>query len=437
MNHDLETIANRVQALALQLGADEVSVSVSQSISTELTQREGKIERTKQSNSLGVGLELLVEDKFSSHSASDVRPEALTDFLKRAIQATSFLEQDEYRRLPSIEQMGIAKNPLDVSDPSWKQRTPTERKEDLLHLEQACIQESQEANVRSITTHVWDAYIESHVCSSNGYSAGWNRTSFGCGGELTLVDNDGRLPEAYDYRSSRHLNDLPSHQELAQTLLQKGLSRIGSSSISSGKMALLLENRVAARLLNVLIGPLNGRSIYEQRSCLAGKLGSKIAASSLSLYDDPLISRGLASRPFDGDGFATKRRSIIEEGVLNMYFINLYNARRLGVDPTTGSSSNLVIPPSEHSPEELMADHPKLISVEGFLGGNTNPITGDFSFGITGRYFEHGQFVQGISEMNISGNLFDMLERFQAAANNVWTYSSYRVPSLLFEDMQF
>ena len=120
-----------------------------------------------------------------------------------------------------------------------------------------------------------------------------------------------------------------------------------------------------------------------------------------------------------------------------MYFINQYNARRLNVAPTTGSSSNLVIPPSNNSPEDLIRSLPKVISVEGFLGGNTNPITGDFSFGIHGRYFENGTYVQGVSEMNISGNLFELLEKFQTAANDVWTYSSYHMPSLLFDDMQF
>ena len=437
MKHNLATIANDIQHLAQTLGADEVSVSVSQSVSTELTQRAGKIEKTKQANSFGAQVEILIDDKFSSHSASDVRPEALHRFLERAIQATKYLEPDPNRRLPPVESMGSTDLDLDVLDASWTTRTPSARKEALTTLEHSCIEHSQSANVRSITTHVWDGFVQSHVSSSNGYSAGWSRTSFGCGGEITLVDEGDRLPEAYDYRSVRHLDDLASDEEIAKTLFKRGQTRIGSSKIASDRMPLLLENRSASRLLGVLIGPLNGHSIYEQRSCLLGKLGEKIAASSFNLYDAPHLKRGLASKPYDGDGFATKHRSIIEDGVLQMYFINQYNARRLNVAPTTGSSSNLVIPPSNNSPEDLIRSLPKVISVEGFLGGNTNPITGDFSFGIHGRYFENGTYVQGVSEMNISGNLFELLEKFQTAANDVWTYSSYHMPSLLFDDMQF
>jgi PmbA protein len=437
MKKDLSAIGTEIQNMALKLGADEVRVSVSQSVSTELTQREGKLEKSKQANSLGVGLEILVDDKFSSHFASDVRPTALKSFLERAIQATHFLEQDTYRRLPKINEMGAASQAIDVFDTSWEKYTPSARKTDLSDLEEACIQTSTNSNVRSISTHVWDAFIESHETCSNGYSAGWQRTSFGRGAEITLVDDDGRLPEGYDYRSTRHYENLPSSNDIALTALKKAKARQGSKAIESGRLPLLLENRVAGRLLSVLIGPLSGKSIYEQRSCLNDQLGKKIGSSSLCLYDDPLVERGLSSRPFDGDGFATKKRTIMEDGILNMYFIDLYNSRRLGVTPTTGSTSNLVIPSTNVSREEILSNSPKIISVEGFLGGNTNPITGDFSFGITGKYFENGEFVQGISEMNLSGNLFEMLERFQTAANDTWTYGSYRVPSLLFDDMQF
>ena len=170
MSIELEEIAQQVQRLALGLGADEVSVSASQSISTELTQRAGRIEKTQQSNSLSVGVELLVDDKFSSHSASDIRPESLKPFLKRAIQATHFLEKDANRKLPNLNDMGVADDCLDVSDSSWKSRTPERRKAHLTALEQTCKEHTASAPVRSITTHVWDGFVQSHVCSSNGYS---------------------------------------------------------------------------------------------------------------------------------------------------------------------------------------------------------------------------------------------------------------------------
>ena len=116
--------------------------------------------------------------------------------------------------------------------------------------------------------------------------------------------------------------------------------------------------------------------------------------------------------------------------------LDLYNARRLNSTPTIGGSSNICIEPSTLSPMDVIRDLPQCIVIEGFLGGNANPITGDFSYGITGRYFEKGEFVQGISEMNISGNIIEVMKSFEVAANDVWTYSSYRTPSLLFGNVQ-
>ena len=432
---NLQQTAQDIQQMALDLGADEVAVSISQSISTELTQREGLLEKTQQSNSLGVGIELLVDGKFSGHSASDVRLDSLKPFLQRAIEATRFLEKDPHRVLPSLEEMGSTSSNLDVNDQSWDTCSAEDRRDRLNHLEESSHTASSHLDVRSITHHVWDSKVRSHVCASNGYSNGWERTSFGMGGEITLVDGD-RLPEAYDYRSARHQSDLPTVTELSAELVKRAESRLGSSGIRSARMPILLRNFAANKIVGTFLSPLGGTAIYEQRSCLLGKIGEQVAASNLTIVDSPLLPRAMGSRPYDGDGFETKTRTIVDNGILNLYLLNLYNARRLKSTPTMGGASNICIEPSELSPMDVIRDLPQCIVVEGFLGGNANPITGDFSYGITGRYFEKGEYVQGISEMNISGNIIEVMKRFEVAANDVWTYSSYRTPSLLFGNVQ-
>ena len=432
---DLQQTAHDIQKLALDLGADEVAISISQSISTELTQREGVLEKTQQSNSLGVGIELLVDGKFSGHSASDVRLNSLKPFVQRAIEATRFLEEDPHRVLPSLEEMGSASVNLDVNDPIWETCSPEDRRNKLNRLEESSHAAARHLDVRSITHHVWDSKVRSHVCASNGYSNGWERTSFGMGGEITLVDGD-RLPEAYDYRSARHQSDLPTTVELSSELIKRAESRIGSSGIRSARMPILLRNFAANKIIGTFLSPLNGKAIYERRSCLLDKLGEQVAASNLSIIDNPILPRAMGSRPYDGDGFETRPRTIVENGILNMYLLNLYNARRLKCTPTMGGGSNICIEPSDLSPIDVIQDLPQCIVVEGFLGGNANPITGDFSYGISGRYFEKGEYVQGISEMNISGNIIEVMKSFEVAANDVWTYSSYRTPSLLFGNVQ-
>jgi PmbA protein len=128
---------------------------------------------------------------------------------------------------------------------------------------------------------------------------------------------------------------------------------------------------------------------------------------------------------------------VLRDGVLENYYVNLYYGRKLGETPTTGGRSNWVVPPGERSPQALVADLPRCVLVTGFLGGNSNGLTGDFSFGVQGVLLEHGQPVQSLSEMNVSGNIADVLQRFTASGDDVWAYGSVRTGSLLFDDVSF
>lgn len=432
----LADTANSIMKLAQSLGAEEVSVQISHSVSTELTQRAGIIEKSQQSNSLGVGIELLVDGRFSGHSASDIRLESLQPFIQRAIDATRYLEVDKNRMLPDISIMGSASADIQAYDSAIEHRTADQRSASLQELETTCLTLSADAPVRSITTHVWDSYENSQVCASNGFTAGWKRSGFGAGAEITMVDTNDRLPEAYDYRSTRYLEDVPSAHTLASSILEKGSSRLRSRNIPSAKLPILIENRVAGKLIGMILSAMQGNNIYENRSFLVGKRGQSMASSALQIESNPLVPRGLASKPFDNDGLPSTIMPLVQDGVLQCYFLNVYNARRLQDTPTTGSASNIIIPPTNTTPQYILESLPKVISVEGFLGGNSNTVTGDFSFGITGRYFENGKCVQSVSEMNISGNIFDILAKFETACSDVWTYSNYRLPSLLFTDVQ-
>ena len=434
MSH-LYDIAVQAQTTAQEFGADEAKIYVSQSVSTELSQREGKIEKSQQSNSRSLSCSLLVDGRFSTHSISDMRPQAIQDFLQRAIDATRCLEKDPNRGLLPLEEMGAASQDLELFDP--KEREAKDYLKQLQELETSSFEACKHLDVRSITVGSSDVRSEVVMVCSNGFSTRWKSSHSSCGAEVTLVGENDRLPEAYNYYSARHISDLPSIDRIASELAEKGEKRLHSKAMESAQLPMLLDRRVAARMLSVLFQAISGGEIYEQRSCLKDKLGQKIANQGLNMHSDPLIVRGLGSRICDGDGIEAKTLPIIENGVLQNFLINVYNGRRLAMPYTTSSIGNLVIPPGARSVDEILTSRDRVVIVEGFLGGNSNHTTGDFSFGITGSLFEKGQFIQGLSEMNVSGNLFSLLENWSESANDTWTFSSYRLPSLLFENIQF
>lgn len=434
----LMDLGDRVVALALSLGAQEARAGIGRSVSTELTRRDGRIEKAEESRSLGLRVSLLVEDRFSAHATSDLRPAAIEEFLTRAVEATRFLEPDPDRRLTEAGLMGTADpEGLDAWDDAVLDTRSEGRRQLLAEIEDHTRQQGADVTIRSVSSSTWDGRSERVTITSNGFRQGWRSTSIGSGVSLSLEDVGGRLPEAWFMTGGRHTEALVQPAEIARIAVEAARHRLGSGPAASGRYPMLVDNRIAGRVLGILLGPMQAESIYEQRSCLADKLGARVAAAGFSIHDDPLIPRAPGSYPYDGDCLPARPRTLVQDGVLQQFLVDVYNGRRLGWTPNSGSTGNLILPPGTESPEAILARLPRAIKVEGFLGGNTNPTSGAFSFGVHGVLYENGQPVRNISEMNVSGDLFELFERFAAAGNDVWTRSSWRTPSVLFDDIQF
>ena len=157
----------------------------------------------------------------------------------------------------------------------------------------------------------------------------------------------------------------------------------------------------------------------------------------MTLTDEPHLVKASGARYFDNEGIATERRSIFDKGVLNTYFIDTYNAKKMGVDPTISGSSILVMETGDKNLEGLIAGVDKGILVTGFNGGNNNSSTGDFSYGIEGFLIENGKLTQPVSEMNVTGNLITLWNSLAATGNDPRLNSSWRIPSLVFEGVDF
>jgi PmbA protein len=439
----LDTLMESAEAtvgLCRRLGADEVSVRQLRSTSTEVSQRAGRPEKVQESRSQSLRVALMVNGRWSVHVTNDLRPAAVETFIQHAIAATRHLEPDLDRRLPDAAEMGVAPvGPLELEDPAYRPVEPAARRASVAHLEDVTLAAATAlaAPLRSATAHVWDGRTERAFATSNGLRAAWASTSQGRGASVTLVDRDGRLPEAYAYFGARHAADVPAEEDVARDCVAQAMRRMGSGPAASGRYHLVLDRRVVGRLLGVLLGAIDGMAVHEQRSCLKGLLDERIGAPGFTLTDDPLVPRGLASAPTDDDGLQPRRRIVVEGGILRSYFIDVHSSRRMAARPTTGSASNLVIAQGDRTPASILAELPSAMHIEGFLGGNSNPASGDFSLGVHGTLYERGEAVASVSEMNLSGTLFELLGAFLEAADDTWRFGSCRTPTLLFGPMQF
>ncbi len=440
MNTDqIWTLARDVLRTVHALGAEEATVATSRHDEISLSRRAGKLEQATQATSQSLSLSLLANDRFSVHSTSDLRPDALQQFLREAVEATSVLEPEPERRQPERARCGLGATEaeLDLCDPGWEAMTVEERRSRALALEAATDALPARDQILSSTCYFSDSRSDSVRVMSNGFEAAWRSSGFGHGIEITLSEPGGRRPEAMSWYSATHLDALPAPAQVAAEAWQRVARRLNSGPAASGRYPMLLDATVVGRILGCLGGPLSGAELHQGRSCLAGKRGEAIASPLLHLSDQPLIRRGLGSRPFDGDGLQARPMPVIEDGVLQNFYINTYYGRKLGMDTTTGGRSNWVVRPGARSPEQILKDLPACILVTGFLGGNSNGLTGDFSFGVQGLLMAHGEVQAHLSEMNVSGNLLQIFHQLSEVASDTWAWSSLRSPSLLFSDVEF
>jgi PmbA protein len=435
MNQELYDLAQWSIQTVKAAGADHGRVSIRSERFVEISYRQRKPENIKEASQRGLGIEIYVNGRYSSQSTSDLRKDALRDFLSGAVAMTRLLAEDPYRTLPDPKYYeGRAKVDLGIRDAGYEAFSPSDRHDLVKAVEDACLEKGG-SKVISVTAGQYDSHAQEVVLTSNGFEGQRESTTFGAGAEVTMQDEGDRRPNGYYFATTVKRSGLPAPGDIGSRAAARTLDLLGAKKIKTETLPIIIENQNVPRVLGGLLAAMSGRSIQQKQSFLADKKGQKIASERLTLIDDPLLVGGLGSRLFDGDGFAARKRTMIESGILKDFFVDWYYSRKLGCEPTTGGSSNLVIPPGNRSVNEIMKDLGRGILITGFIGGNSNSTTGDSSVGILGKLFEKGESTQAVAEMNIAGNHLEFWPKLAEVANDPWLYSSMRTPSLVFTDV--
>jgi PmbA protein len=224
---------------------------------------------------------------------------------------------------------------------------------------------------------------------------------------------------------------------VASTALERALDRLDAKKGPTIRSVMVVDSRAAAQLVRRLMGTANARSVQQGRSFWADIVGKEVFSPKLTILDDPLVVRGLASRHYDREGISAKVLPIVEQGVVRNLYVDTYYGRKAGMTPTTGSASNRRIEPGDHSLTELVSDAGEGVYVTSWLGGNADGTTGDFSLGLRGHMIENGEIGRPVGEMNVTGNLTDLFARLEAVGNDPYPYSSTLTPSLMFSAVNF
>ena len=428
------SLAEWAMSHALKNGAQEAAVSISDSQSSSIEVRDQKIDKLEQAIQSGLNIRLFVDKKYSSHSTNRMNREELARLIEEAIAGTRYLSEDPYRTLPdpSLYYKGAGED-LKTVDSGFLNVDPQKKIDLAFAAEKEAF--GKDERIISVTSSYYDGLNGTVMLTSNGFKGDAAATYYGLYSTVSVKGGDAR-PESYWSETALFFDKLKKTGS-GSLALERALKKIGQGKIASGKMPMIVENRTAGNLLGPVLSALSGASIQQKNSFMIDMIGKKFGSEKLTLTDDPFIVSGLGSRLFDGEGLAARKRVVFDRGVLQTYFIDTYYAKKLGVDPTTGSTSNLLIEKGTKNLEGLIASLKKGILVTGFNGGNCNSSTGDFSFGIEGFLIENGVLVRPVSEMNITGNMKTLWANFAEAGTDVYEGSSRLLPSLLFEQVDF
>ena len=436
-----KTLTSDLVDRAKAAGADAADAIYGGGASTEVEVRLGELEGVERSEGEEVGLRFFIGRRSASVSSSDLSDDALATLVERAAAMAREAPEDRFAGLAPEEMLFSGKLPvLDIDDPT--EPDPQMLRNRALAAEDAA--RSIEGITNSEGAGASAGRSTSALATSHGFCEGRTGTSHGCSASV-IAGQGGNMQRDYAYRSARHLEDLESPEAIGRRAAERAVARLDPAKLPSGAMPIVFDPRVSGGLLGHLIGAITGPTITRRTSFLLDSRGEQVFAKGITIREDPHRRRGLASRPFDGEGLPTHQTVIVDEGVLTGWLLDSASARQLGLAPTghakrsvggspSAGTSNLYCEAGPVSRADLISDIERGVLVTELIGQGVNPITGDYSRGASGFLIDKGEIGPAVAEITIAGNLKDMFLNI-AAADDLEFIHGVNAPSLRIEGM--
>ena len=431
-------LALDVLAQGRKKGATAGDVVMAESDSSFVTVRLGEVDKVSQAQEKRLGLRLFFGTSSASASTSDISTGAIERLVDDTCALARATAKDEYSGLPAPEALAKEVPDLDLADDGRAISI-----DDKIRLARDAEKAALDSDPR--ITNSEGGEFSSHAsrvlyANSYGFAAEYRATSYGLS-VAPVASSNGSMQRDYWYSSQRKFARLEAPEALGRRAAERALRRLGARKVKTRDCPVVFDPEIAATLLRQLSSALSGYSLYKGASFLVGKLGEKIASEAVTLIDDGTIPGALGSKPFDGEGLATKKKTIVERGVLTSYLLDTYSGKKLGL-PSTGNASrgigdapgvgplNFYLLPGPHAPEEIVASVKDGFYVTELMGFGVNLVTGDYSRGAVGIWIENGKLAYPVEEVTIAGNLKEMLNNVEMVGNDLEFRGRIAAPTL-------
>lgn len=422
-------------------GADACDALFHERRAIRVRVREGEVDFAVESRAAALGIRAFRARRGALAQAvastRDLRPESVEEAARVAVRLAGATAPDPAAGLP---EPGAAVDPdaLELADEAEGEVSAEALIEAALRAEEAAFAADPRI-ARSEGSEAGSSYGLIAFASSEGFVGSYRVARHELASSPVAEDANGKQTDTW--RSvARRLASLEDPAEVGAEAGRRAAARLGGRRVATCEVPVIFEHRAAASLLQHLAACVSGTAVYQKASCLTDARGSRLGSPALSVVDDPTLPGGLASRPFDGEGVASRRVPVIEAGVLGSWLLDHRSARKLG-ERSTGHArrapdslpvpgpTNFWLEPGPTALEELIADTPEGLLVTALFGHGFDPVSGQISRGACGHWIDGGRLVHPVEEVTVAGSLRDLLAGVDAVASDLLRQGGVAAPS--------
>lgn len=433
-------LAARLLERAKAAGADMADAVAITSTNAATTVRKQQIEKVSESTSRSAGLRVILGGRQATVSTSDTSDAALDETVQTALELARVSEPDEFAGLADPKLQARETPQLGLFDEQIPDVDGEHRLSQALACEDAAL--SADHRIANSGGATFSTNVSTFaLVDSNGFGGSYADTSASMWVEVMAQEEDGSLRNAGWSTSERSLHRLDAAEDVGREAAARALRQLGAGKAATCEAPVVWEPRMAAGLAGIISGAASGEALFRRSTFLADLEGADVASPLVTIVDDGTLSNRLGSRPFDGEGVVTRRNPLVEAGVFQGFLYDSYNARRLNAISTGSAwrsvgglpqigSGNLSLEAGQTDPAQIIAEVEDGLYLTTLMGFGINYTTGDFSRGAAGIWIRNGELAEPVQEINVSGNLLEMLQRIDAVGSDAQWFGGQSAPTL-------
>jgi PmbA protein len=402
--------------------------------------REGRLDNVQHGSCEGAGLRVLRDGRVGFASAGGISAEGVKDLYRKAREQLAHLEPDPCKDIPLP---GAQAPDQALGDSLWDEGLFADPLDGAI----ARLAEAGAAALSAdsrLSVMLRAGYGESRgevvIASTRGVLTS-ERSSSASVGFSVLAREDGEVQVGSAYQSSCRAAPL-DFGRIAEQAAGRAAQLLGGRKLPRADRAVIFDPWAAGDVLDLVANLLCADQVQRGKSLLAGALGRKVGSDLATFRDDPRRLGGLGSCLHDDEGCPTSAKTMIEAGVVKNYFYDTYTARKDGRPGNASagrgsykglpgpSHSNFYLEPGAITRERLIEDTRDGLLVLEIMGMHmADPISGEFSVGVSGLSVTDGRLGAPVKKAMIGGNLRDLLARIDAKADDLTFYGSLGAPT--------